>query len=70
VLVGSADRCRDALASYRGAGVDLPIVFPVEHPHGWEEAIAELMSVPSQGGGPQYASTEGIPAGNSFAPTN
>jgi 5,10-methylenetetrahydromethanopterin reductase len=47
VVVGAAADCRDALSGYQQAGVDLPIVFPVAHPLGWEESIAELMSVPT-----------------------
>jgi 5,10-methylenetetrahydromethanopterin reductase len=45
VVGGTAD-CRDALSGYQQAGVDLPILFPVAHPLGWEEAITELMTVP------------------------
>lgn len=47
VVVGGAADCRDVLSGYRQAGVDLPIAFPVAHPLGWEEAISELMTVPT-----------------------
>jgi alkanesulfonate monooxygenase SsuD/methylene tetrahydromethanopterin reductase-like flavin-dependent oxidoreductase (luciferase family) len=47
VVVGDAADCRDALSGYQQAGVDLPIAFPVAHPLGWEEAISELMTVPT-----------------------
>jgi 5,10-methylenetetrahydromethanopterin reductase len=49
VVVGSPAECRDALSGYQQAGVDLPIVFPVAHPLGWDEAITELMTVPIPG---------------------
>jgi hypothetical protein len=45
--VGAAADCRAALSGYQQAGVDLPIAFPVAHPLGWEEAISELMTVPT-----------------------
>jgi 5,10-methylenetetrahydromethanopterin reductase len=47
VVVGGAAECRDALSGYQQAGVDLPIVFPVAHPLGWDEAITELMTLPT-----------------------
>ena len=47
VVVGSAAECQDTLAGYQQAGVDLPIVFPVAHPLGWDQAITELMTVPT-----------------------
>jgi 5,10-methylenetetrahydromethanopterin reductase len=48
VVVGGAADCGDVLSGYQQAGVDLPIAFPVAHPLGWEEAISELMTVPTR----------------------
>lgn len=47
VVVGNVSQCRETLSLYADAGVDLPIVYPVAGPAGWEAAITELLALPS-----------------------
>lgn len=47
VVIGNVSECRETLSLYADAGIDLPIVYPVAGPAGWEEAITELLTLPN-----------------------
>src|SRR5580698_1134728 len=65
VAHGDAAACGQRLAEYRGAGVDLPVLFPmpVGGDWGYEEAIATFArSGPAEPAGPDGPSKEAVPS--------
>jgi alkanesulfonate monooxygenase SsuD/methylene tetrahydromethanopterin reductase-like flavin-dependent oxidoreductase (luciferase family) len=60
-LIGPLSRCRERLAEYREAGVDLPILNP---PIGPDAAVTVIRAFAGEGAGSAYAGTvSGVPAG-------